>query len=33
MEGVLGEGMHFIRKPISPKNLLRKIYEVLGAKS
>ena len=33
MEGVLGEGMHFIGKPVSPRNLLRKIHERLEAKS
>jgi signal transduction histidine kinase/CheY-like chemotaxis protein len=32
-EGVLGEGMHFIGKPISPRNLLKKINEVLESKS
>jgi CheY-like chemotaxis protein len=33
MEGVLGEGMHFIGKPISPRNLLKKINEVLDSGS
>jgi CheY-like chemotaxis protein len=28
-KGILGPGMHFISKPVSPKDLLRKVREVL----
>jgi hypothetical protein len=28
-KGILGTGMHFISKPVSPKDLLRKVREVL----